>query len=39
MKRRVKLSRSNSRKSFTRGAQITHKRNVSPRPMRGGIRL
>lgn len=39
MKRRSKMSRYQSRKSFRRGAVRTHVRNVSPRPMRGGIRL
>lgn len=38
--RRSRMSRGNSRRSFTRGAVRTHKRNFnSGHPMRGGIRL
>lgn len=37
--RRHKLGRSQSKKIFTRTAAKTHSRNVSPHPMRGGIRL
>jgi len=39
MKRRSKMSRRNSRRSFTGGAVITHRKNLAPKPMRGGIRL
>lgn len=42
MAKRFKMSRSHSRKSFSKHADRTHKRNISvPRksPMRGGIRL
>lgn len=38
MKRR-KMSRRGSKRSFTRGAVLTHKRNLQATPMRGGIRL
>lgn len=38
MKRR-KMSRSGSRRLFTATASRTNKRNISPAPMRGGIRL
>jgi len=37
--KRHKLSGKASRKNFTRGAVLTHKKNVAPAPMRGGIRL
>jgi len=33
------MSRGHSRKVFRKGAQRVHGRNVSPAPMRGGIRL
>ena len=33
------LSRKASSKSFKKGAVKTHRKNVDPRPMRGGIRL
>lgn len=36
---RKHVSRASSRKSFGKNAVRTHKRNVSPRPMRGGIRM
>lgn len=39
MARRFRMSRGSSRRSFRRGAVRTERRNVSPRPMRGGIRL
>ena len=39
MKKRKKMSRKASRKDFRRKASMTHKRNVSARPMRGGICL
>lgn len=38
MKKRFKLSRKGSRKSFTRHAK-THRRNLFGSPMRGGIRM
>jgi len=38
MKRR-KMSRRGSGKYFTATASKTHWKNVSPRPMRGGIRM
>lgn len=38
MKRR-KLSRRGSRRLFTATASRTHVKNISPTPMRGGIRL
>lgn len=38
MKKRRHLSRRESKRNFRRHAH-THKRNVSPVPMRGGIRL
>lgn len=37
--RRRKMSRSGSRKLFSRTARKVHKRNVVGAPMRGGIRL
>jgi len=37
--KRSKMSKSASRKNFSSGAALTHKKNVSPSPMRGGIRL
>lgn len=37
--RRSKMSRGKSKRSFSKSAGRTHKKNVSPRPMRGGIRL
>lgn len=39
MKHRRKMSRRKSRKSFGKYAKRTHVRNISSRPMRGGIRL
>ncbi|WNK14232.1 MAG: hypothetical protein [Microvirus sp.] len=36
---RHRVSRRSSRKSFGKNAVRTHKRNVSSRPMRGGIRM
>lgn len=36
---RHKMSGSASRKHFSRHAARTHRKNVSPFPMRGGIRL
>ncbi|WNK13445.1 MAG: hypothetical protein [Microvirus sp.] len=39
MGKRFKMSKGHSRRSFTRGASRTHRRNVASGPMRGGIRL
>lgn len=39
MKKRMKMSRSASRKNFTKGAVTTHVKNLQGAPMRGGIRL
>ncbi|UOF78870.1 hypothetical protein [Microviridae sp.] len=39
MKKRVPLSKKGSGKYFRKTATRTHKKNVMPRPMRGGIRL
>ena len=36
---RKKMSKGRSRKLFRKTASRTHKRNVSSRPRRGGIRL
>lgn len=36
---RKHLSRGASKKSFSKNAVRTHKKNVNARPMRGGIRL
>ena len=33
------MSRKKSKRSFTKGAVGTHRKNFSGRPMRGGIRL
>lgn len=38
MAKRRRMSRKKSRRSFRKGTG-THRRNVSSRPMRGGIRL
>jgi len=37
--RRHKMSRAGSARHFSRHAARTHRRNVAPVPMRGGIRL
>lgn len=37
--RRHGIDRRKSERSFTAGAQRVHPKNVSTRPMRGGIRL
>lgn len=38
--KRHKMSKHHSKRSFTKGASYTHKKNVPSRiPMRGGIRL
>ena len=39
MARRGKMSRGHSKKVFRAGARGTHRKNVAPPPMRGGIRL
>lgn len=39
MAKRYKMNRKKSRRSFTRGATKTHRKNSQGRPMRGGIRL
>ena len=39
MRKRRKMSPKGSRKLFTRTAKKTHHKNVTGRPMRGGIRL
>lgn len=37
--RRHKMSRSGSKRLFTKTASKQHRRNFGPNPMRGGIRL
>lgn len=37
--RRQKMSRGSSNKVFRKGAVLTHKKNLTSNPMRGGIRL
>jgi len=37
--KRSKIPMRKSKKMFSKGAQRVNKKNVSPRPMRGGIRL
>lgn len=39
MKYRKKLPRGTSRKIFRKGAMNVKRKNISPKPMRGGIRL
>lgn len=39
MARGKKIPRNKSKKSFSRNAERVNKKNISPRPMRGGIRL
>lgn len=39
MARRSRISRRTSKRIFRRTGSMTHKRNVSAGPMRGGIRL
>ena len=39
MAKRRRMSRRKSKRSFTKGAVGTHRKNISGRPMRGGIRL
>lgn len=38
-RKRKKLSKAKSRKIFKKGARRINKKNISPKPMRGGIRL
>lgn len=37
--KRHKMTKKASRKSFSHGANLIHKKNVAGAPMRGGIRL
>lgn len=37
--KRKRMTRRASRRTFSRGAKGTHKKNLKARPMRGGIRL
>lgn len=39
MKNRRKMSNKKSKQYFKKTADLTHKFNMKPRPMRGGIRL
>jgi len=39
MGKRFKMNKGKSRRSFSRGADRVHKKNIQPGPMRGGIRL
>lgn len=39
MAKRYKMDRRKSRRSFSRGAARTHRKNMLGNPMRGGIRL
>lgn len=39
MKKRKRMSRGKSKRLFSKTASKTNRKNVSPRPMRGGIRL
>lgn len=39
MAHRFKMNRGKSERSFSRHAATTHKKNISSKPMRGGIRL
>lgn len=39
MQKRHRMSKRSSKKSFGKNAGRTHKFNLNPRPMRGGIRL
>lgn len=38
-RKRYKMGRKSSRRSFSKSASRTHRRNLAPNPMRGGIRL
>ncbi|WNK14623.1 MAG: hypothetical protein [Microvirus sp.] len=37
--KRQHMSRGHSRRNFTKHASRTHRKNTTPAPMRGGIRL
>lgn len=37
--RRSKINRSKSKRMFSKTASKTHKKNINPNPMRGGLRL
>lgn len=37
--RRERMSRGNSRRTFTKHASTSHRKNFGANPMRGGIRL
>lgn len=37
--KRQRMSKKHSRKSFSKAADLTHRKNLDDRPMRGGIRL
>lgn len=39
MKKRSSMPRKKSKKLFSKTASRTHKKNITNRPMRGGIRL
>lgn len=39
MRRRQKLSKKSSKRSFTKGAVRTHRKNIPSSAMRGGTRL
>lgn len=39
MAKRKKLTRKGAKKLFSATGMLTHKRNVAPPPMRGGIRI
>ena len=39
MRKRRKISKRRSKRMFTRTAQKVHRKNIVPRPMRGGYRL
>lgn len=39
MAKRYSMTKKASRRSFTAGAVLTHKKNLAGNPMRGGIRL
>jgi len=39
MAKRSKMSKSSSKRNFTKNAVKSHKKNSAPNPMRGGYRL
>ena len=39
MRKRSKLKRKTSKKMFRKGAQKVNRKNISPRPVRGGNRM